>query len=50
MGKKKSKFKKLEKKIEREYEKKGVSKKKAERIGKATAGKIYWAKKKKKRK
>lgn len=34
-------FKKLEHEIEREYEKKGFSKKRSEYIGKATAGKIY---------
>ena len=37
-------FKKLEKKVEREYLKKGYSKKKAKQIGKATAGKIFWKK------
>lgn len=38
MGKK---FKKLERKIEREYEKRGYGKKKSEYIGRATAGMIY---------
>ena len=38
MGKK---FNKLEKKIEREYEKKGYSVKESKHIGQATAGKIY---------
>ena len=33
-------FKKLEKKIDTEYQKKGYSKKKADYIAKATAGKI----------
>ena len=37
MGKK---FNKLEKKIEKEYKKKGYSKKRAKSIGYATAGKI----------
>ena len=37
MGKK---FNKLEKKIEKEYRKKGYSKKRAKKIGYATAGKI----------
>jgi len=38
MGKK---FERLEEKIEREYENQGKSHKEAERIGYATAGKIY---------
>lgn len=38
MGKK---FERLEEKIEREYEKKGMSHKNAEHIGYATAGKIW---------
>jgi hypothetical protein len=33
-------FKKLDKKITREYEKKGYSKKKAQYIGRATAGEV----------
>ena len=37
-------FKSLEKRVEREYRKKGYSKAKAEQIGKATAGKIFWKK------
>ena len=43
MGKK---FNKLEKKIEKEYKKKGYSKKRAKKIGYATAGKIARKKKK----
>ena len=39
------KFDKLEKEIEREYEKKGKSKKRSEYIAKATAGKIARKKK-----
>lgn len=38
MGKK---FKKLEKRVEKEYRNKGYSLKESEYIGKATAGKIY---------
>ena len=41
------KFKKLEKKIEKEYTKKGYSKKRAKKIGYATAGKIARRKKSK---
>jgi len=37
-------FKKLSKHIASQYRKKGYSKKEAERIGKATAGKIFWKK------
>lgn len=43
MGKK---FNKLEHHIAREYEKKGVSHTEAERIGKATAAKIFRSKRK----
>jgi len=41
------KIEKLEKKIEKEYEHKGKTKKQAEHIAKATAGKIAKEKKKK---
>ena len=37
-------FKSLARRVEREYLKKGYSKKRAERIGRATAGKVYWEK------
>lgn len=37
-------FHKLEKEVERGYEEKGMSKAEAERIGKATAGKVFWRK------
>ena len=40
------KFVKLEKHVEREYEKKGYSRKKAEYIGKAVAGKVAREKRK----
>ncbi len=43
MGKK---FNKLERKIEREYEDKGLSKKRAEYIGRATAAKVFREKRK----
>ena len=43
-GRSGKKFQKLSKKITKEYIKKGFSKKKAEYIGKATAGKIFWQK------
>ena len=43
------KFDKLEKKIEKEYKKKGYPAKKAKSIGYATAGKIAGKKKKKKK-
>lgn len=41
------KFNRLEKKIEKEYEKEGYSKKKSEYIGRATAGKVAREKRKK---
>ena len=44
----KATFNKLAGKVEREYEKKGLSKTKAQEIGKATAGKVARAKHRKK--
>ena len=42
-------FKKLDNKIEREYERKGYSKKKAQYIGRATAGKVAREKREKRK-
>lgn len=46
MGKK---FNRLEGKVEREYKKKGFSKKRARYIGRATAGKVFREKRAKRR-
>ena len=43
-GRSGEKFKKLAKQVEKEYLKKGYSKKRAHRIGQATAGKVFWQK------
>ena len=43
-GRSGERFKKLAKEIEREYIKKGYSKKRAREIGRATAGKVFWQK------
>ncbi|RLF61824.1 MAG: hypothetical protein DRN33_06375 [Thermoplasmata archaeon] len=43
-GRSGKRFKSLESKIKREYIKKGYSKARAEKIAKATAGKIFWQK------
>ena len=43
-GRSGKRFKKLEREIATEYIKKGYSKKKAEYIGRATAGKVFWLK------
>lgn len=37
-------FNKIAKNVAKNYQKKGISKKKAEEIGKKVAGKIYWNK------
>ena len=43
-GRSGDKFKSLARKIAREYEKKGYSKKRANEIARKTAGKIFWQK------
>ncbi len=43
-GRSGKRFKKLAGHVTKEYEKKGYSKKRAEYIGKATAGKVFWRK------
>ena len=44
------KFDEIAKKSAKQYQKKGMSKKKAEQIGKKVAGKVFWNKVKKRKK
>jgi len=44
VGRSGKRFERLARHVARQYEKKGYSKKRAEYIGKATAGKVFWRK------